>query len=296
MTKTKPKSTPTKADPFAIRRGQLIRMQRVAKDLTIKQFAALTGLSDRTIRRVESGEESRGDTLPLIAEKLGMDYRVLAEPEPALTSSPPASKSVKVTIAVEVPFELLERLGQVEKFVENLRVFIKATGPFSNPVVDQGSTLITVDMPIADAQRLAEYFDAGLLRQLWINSITIPDANAVHAQRVKSLRKLSRGMVGIDDEATLFAKEAAIRLAARLTYMGECLPKFALKNAEEILAANNNVIPKEYENFPVEDEEDYSKPRRKLGFFTHLSDSGRKAKPMRRRFGIKGRKSSGPKT
>jgi len=203
-------------------------------------LAPLTGLSERTIRRVENGEEARSDTLAVIAKHLGMDYDNLL----ALSDEKPARSSsdyIKLTISVEVPRELLVHAGEVQRFFDLVQQFIAAKDKFINPVVDVGSTLLTFELALADARLLCQHFIDGRLKQFNIISVQVPNDNADRERRIRSLWAMSEGMTGIADESDMLRREAAIRFAYRLVLLGKCDKKVALQTAERAILLHGTV-------------------------------------------------------
>ncbi|MBN1183610.1 MAG: helix-turn-helix domain-containing protein [Bacteroidales bacterium] len=63
--------------------GKLIRELRILKDMARDELAELTGLSSRTIQRIEDGEKDpRTNELRMIAKALEVDFSILSEIEP----------------------------------------------------------------------------------------------------------------------------------------------------------------------------------------------------------------------
>ncbi len=71
---------------FRYRTMSLLKTQREKRNLTQEELAEKSGVSVRTIQRIESGIEPKGQTLKLLAEALNVHEKLLKYPE----KEPPA--------------------------------------------------------------------------------------------------------------------------------------------------------------------------------------------------------------
>lgn len=251
---TRRKSPPATADTNAIRRGRLIRMQRLAKGWEPSDLAKAADVSERTVARAEDGDEkTRESSLLAIAKALDMDCCVLLEPAgvekvPAanvisIADADPAKVKVTVSFTFDMHILQLLRRDEAERMMKHVQAIAEIAQGVSKPVVDVGSTKLTVEMTVEDAKKLGTCFLNGSLKQLGIIAVEIPTPEAAHKNKIASLRAMSRGMTGVAGVDDLLRKEAAIRFAYRLVLLGQCEPIKALQVAEKILAENGGMVP-----------------------------------------------------
>lgn len=77
-------------------RGQRIRRERNLRRLTMAELAAAVGISERTLRSIETDERPDARTIDLVESYLGLD-----QPTPR-TQSPPLDKATHEELVLEI--------------------------------------------------------------------------------------------------------------------------------------------------------------------------------------------------
>jgi transcriptional regulator with XRE-family HTH domain len=150
-------------DAEAIKRLRLEKGWR-AEDLATKALCSV-----KTIVNIERGASVYVSTLAKLAKVLGVEFMTLVQgsnpqPEqPKLLSDDEKPKTptltqprVKVQITVDIPYENFDESHQLIDFIKRLTEIVQPNDEIVFADVRPGSTIITLDMSIADCKRLVD--------------------------------------------------------------------------------------------------------------------------------------------
>jgi transcriptional regulator with XRE-family HTH domain len=211
----------------------------------VAELAKKTEISEKTIRRVESGRHGNDETIFTLADGLGMSHSILANPASGNLINTSQEPTAKVTMKLEVSFTDVnpELVQSILTGLGSLMRSVPGSIELATPVVDLGSILLTVELPIDSVFKLASLFLNGSLGPLGIKGVLIPDEPMDRERRLRSLMKMGEGMTGLPPLKDLLLKESAIRLAYKLLLLGICKSEDALQTAEEMLKLDRNIQP-----------------------------------------------------
>ncbi len=135
----------------------------------------------KTVENVERGENVYLYTLSKFAQALGVEVSTLmigtAPPDP-----PKKERHFKVQITVEVPFEEFDESVQLVSFMNMLKQIVQAKDDIMVAGVQEGSTIITLEMGTDDIERLLDEFTGGRakaeLDAFRVARLKLPDSEA----------------------------------------------------------------------------------------------------------------------
>jgi transcriptional regulator with XRE-family HTH domain len=165
---------PAKTKPPFVRRGAIVRTQRISRGLTRKQLAMTTGLSYRTLAKVERGDSVSDDVLAIVAKELGLDFELLKYE--AVTSDDKIYKytaRTNVRMRVERPYEKMSQVQVYERFQKSLVEVADAASAVILMLMERGSTILVLNMSYRDIHLLCQAYDEGRLKRLNVSDIRI---------------------------------------------------------------------------------------------------------------------------
>lgn len=138
--------------------GEAIQRLRIEKGWRVEDLAKKARCSLKTVENVERGENVYLYTLSKFAQALGVEVSTLmigtAPPDP-----PKKERGFKLQITVEVPFEEFDESVQLASFMNMLMQIVQAKAEIMVAGVQEGSTIITLEMGMDDIERLIHEFN-----------------------------------------------------------------------------------------------------------------------------------------
>ncbi len=137
--------------------GKAVQRLRIEKGWRVEDLAKKARCSLKTVANVERGANVYLYTLSKVAQALGVEVSALmagAEP-PA-----PPKKGLRFTVqfTLEVPFEEFDESEHLVNFVTMLKQIVQAKDEIMVVGVQEGSTIITLEMGMEDIERLIHEF------------------------------------------------------------------------------------------------------------------------------------------
>jgi transcriptional regulator with XRE-family HTH domain len=161
--------------------GEAIQRLRIEKGWRVEDLAKKARCSLKTVENVERGRSVYLYTLSKFAQALGVEVSTLmagaAPPDP-----PKKERRFKVQFTLEIPFEEFDESMQLVSFLNMLRDYLQAKDEIAVVGIEEGSTIITLEMSLDDIQRLIDVFwgrrrdvEAGL-EAFRVASLQLPDS------------------------------------------------------------------------------------------------------------------------
>jgi len=156
--------------------SEVLDIYRNKRELTDEQLASSCGISDRTVRRIREEGQGSWDTVKRLAGGLGIDVELLVNGiDPPVADSPPRIKRrFEVVIRMDVPFKQMDTQMKAEKKALLGKV-ISGMSEIEILKVQDGSTILTLEMSEGDILRLLAAMMDHELDMLRITKIRIPD-------------------------------------------------------------------------------------------------------------------------
>jgi transcriptional regulator with XRE-family HTH domain len=137
--------------------GEAIQRLRIEKGWRVEDLAEKARCSLKTVENVERGANVYLYTLRKFAQALGVGVSTLmigtAPPDP-----PKEEPRVKIHFTLEIPFAEFDESGQLVGFVNTLMQIVQAKAEITVAGVQEGSTIITLEMGMEDIERLIQEF------------------------------------------------------------------------------------------------------------------------------------------
>ena len=161
--------------------GKAVQRLRIEKGWRVEDLADKAKCSLKTVENVERGRNVYLYTLNKFAQALGVELSTLmAGAEPP---DPPKKKWMgNVQITLNIPFGAFDESMHLVSLLNMLRDFIQAKDEIGLVSVEEGSTIITLEMSMDDIQRLIDVFvshrrevEAGL-DVFGVESLKLPDS------------------------------------------------------------------------------------------------------------------------
>lgn len=141
--------------------GEAIQHLRIEKGWRVEDLADKAKCSLKTVENVERGRNVYLYTLSKIAQALGVEVSTLMPGSPSGSPSPDPPKKKwmgNVQITLNIPFEAFDESTHLRSLLTMLRDFIQAKDEITVAGVEQGSTIITLEMSMEDIERLIDVF------------------------------------------------------------------------------------------------------------------------------------------
>lgn len=177
--------------------GASIQRLRIEKGWRVEDLARRAGCSLKTVENVEKGENIYVYTLKRIANALGVEpSELLIDVDDAPPERMRKKERVwKITLEVSTPYDEFDESSDLVSLLQAL-VSRLGGGGIEPTGIQEGSTLIEVEMTLEQFLELAEAYADGRLDDLHIESIAAPDD--LLEQASKSTRGDERG--GVSDK------------------------------------------------------------------------------------------------
>ena len=155
---------------------EVLDVYRNKRGFTDEQLADLCGITDRTIRRIREEGQGSWDSAKRLAGGLGIDLEVLISgiDPPAAALPPTIKRRFEVVIHLDVPFKQMDTQMKEEKKALLGKV-ICCLSEITILKVQDGSTILTLEMSEGDILRLLAAMVDRELDMLRISKIRIPD-------------------------------------------------------------------------------------------------------------------------
>jgi len=140
--------------------GEAIQRLRIEKGWRVEDLADKAKCSLKTVENVERGRFVYLYTLSKFAQALGVEVSTLmagAEP-PAPQNLPKKKWMGNVQITLNIPFGEFDECMHLVSLLNTLRDLIQARDEITVVGVQEGSTVITLEMSLDDIQRLIDVF------------------------------------------------------------------------------------------------------------------------------------------
>ncbi len=172
--------------------GVEIQRLRIEKGWRVEDLARKAGCSLKTVENVEKGENIYVYTLKRIATALDVEPSKLLIDE---DDAPPErmrkkERGWKITLEVSTPYDEFDESSDLVSLLQALMSRLGGRG-IEPTGLQEGSTLIEIEMTLEQFLELAEAYADGRLDDLNIESITAPDD--LLEQASKSTRSDKRG-------------------------------------------------------------------------------------------------------
>jgi transcriptional regulator with XRE-family HTH domain len=159
--------------------GKTIQRLRIERGWRVEDLAKKAKCSLKTVENVERGANVYLYTLSKFAQALGAEVSTLMigtePPDP-----PKKERRFKVQFTLEIPFEEFDESKQLVSFLAMLKQILQAKDEITVASVEEGSTIITLEMSMDDIQRLLHEFtgsrakaELDAFRVAWLK---LPDA------------------------------------------------------------------------------------------------------------------------
>ena len=153
--------------------GSAIQRLRLEKGWRVIDLARKTYCSDKTVASAERGENIYVVTLSKIATALGVELTTLLKGElPAAPTN--KERRLQVQITLDIPLQKVEESDALDRILTKLKQIIHAADEMIVVGVEDGSTIITLEMSIEDIERLITAFGPAL-DDLRIKKLQLPD-------------------------------------------------------------------------------------------------------------------------
>lgn len=86
-----------------------VQIERLKRGWTQEQLAVVSGLSTRTIQRIERGEAASAESLKALAAAFDVDFQTLREPAMSDTASPPLPSAPTLDADLLLAFDHVRR-------------------------------------------------------------------------------------------------------------------------------------------------------------------------------------------
>ncbi len=141
--------------------GKAIQRLRIEKGWRVEDLAKKAKCSLKTVENVERGANVFLYTLSKFAQALGVEVSTMMigtePPDP-----PKKERRFKVQFTLEIPFEEFDESEPLVSFLAMLKQIVQAKHEIAVAGVEEGSTIITLEMSMDDIQRLIyEFMDSG---------------------------------------------------------------------------------------------------------------------------------------
>src|SRR5579885_3000893 len=172
--------------------GAEIQRLRIEKGWRVEDLANRAGCSLKTVENVEKGENVYIYTLKRVANALGVEPSELLIDEDDVPSARMRKKERvwKITLEVSTPYDEFDESSDLVNLLQAL-VSRLGGGGIEPTGLQEGSTVIEVEMTLEQFLELAEAYADGRLDDLNIESIAAPDD--LLEQASKSTRSEKRG-------------------------------------------------------------------------------------------------------
>jgi|SRR5579884_419529 len=161
--------------------GKAVQRLRIEKGWRVEDLADKAKCSLKTVENVERGRNVYLYTLNKFAHALGVELSTLMAGA-ALPDPPKKERRFKVQFTLEIPFEKFDESMHLVSFLNMLRDYLQAKDEITVVGVQEGSTIITLEMSLDDIQRLLDVFwvrrrdtEAGL-DAFRVASLKLPDS------------------------------------------------------------------------------------------------------------------------
>ncbi len=156
--------------------GASIQRLRIEKGWRVEDLARRAGCSLKTVENVEKGENIYVYTLKRIANALGVEpSELLIDVDDAPPERMRKKERVwKITLEVSTPYDEFDESSDLVSLLQAL-VSRLGGGGIEPTGIQEGSTLIEVEMTLEQFLELAEAYADGRLDDLHIESIAAPD-------------------------------------------------------------------------------------------------------------------------
>jgi transcriptional regulator with XRE-family HTH domain len=161
--------------------GKAVQRLRIEKGWRVEDLADKAKCSLKTVENVERGRNVYLYTLNKFAQALGVELSTLMAGA-ALPDPPKKERRFKVQFTLEIPFEKFDESMHLVSFLNMLRDYLLAKDEITVVGVQEGSTIITLEMSLDDIQRLIDVFlsrhrevEAGL-DAFGVASLKLPDS------------------------------------------------------------------------------------------------------------------------
>ncbi len=141
--------------------GDAISRLRKAKGWRVEDLAKNAKCSVRTVENVERGANVYLFTLAKFATALGVEYTVLVSGGDSPPEPPKKERRFKVQITLDVPYEEFDESVQLVSFMTMFKQLVQAQDEIMVAGVEDGSTIITLEMSIDEIQRLIDELTVG---------------------------------------------------------------------------------------------------------------------------------------
>jgi transcriptional regulator with XRE-family HTH domain len=156
--------------------GQAIQRLRIEKGWRVEDLAKKARCSLKTVENVEKGQNVYLYTLSKFAQALGVEVSALV-PGTAPPDPPKKERRFKVQLTLDIPFEEFDESEHLVSLLDMLKQIVHAKHEITVAGVEEGSTIITLEMSIDDIQSLIDVFIP-----------TIRDKDELDAFRVEQLK------------------------------------------------------------------------------------------------------------
>jgi transcriptional regulator with XRE-family HTH domain len=137
--------------------GKAIQRLRIEKGWRVEDLAKKAKCSLKSVENVERGANAYLYTLSKFAQALGVAVSTLMigtePPDP-----PKKERRFKVQFTLEIPFEEFDESEQLVGFLAILKQIVQAKHEITVAGVEEGSTIITLEMSMDDIERLIYEF------------------------------------------------------------------------------------------------------------------------------------------
>ncbi len=137
--------------------GKAVQRLRIEKGWRVEDLADKAKCSLKTVENVERGRNVYLYTLNKFAKALGVEPSTLMAGA-ALPDPPKKERRFKVQFTLEIPFEKFDESMHLVSFLNMLRDYLQAKDEITVVGVQEGSTIITLEMSLDDIQRLIDVF------------------------------------------------------------------------------------------------------------------------------------------
>jgi transcriptional regulator with XRE-family HTH domain len=171
--------------PRVLPNGDEVRRLRKQRTWTVKELAAETGLGQRTIEKIESGDKPvLKESLSNVAHALDTTLEHLTSPDPSLPPAPaiqfpPDSCPSQINLIFSLQYDRFDVATQLHPLIDSLTKLIGAATPIRVDKVTSGSVIITVTLTLDDLHKLLEAFREGKLAQLRLEAIKPASDNSI---------------------------------------------------------------------------------------------------------------------
>jgi transcriptional regulator with XRE-family HTH domain len=156
--------------------GVEIQRLRIEKGWRVEDLAKKAGCSLKTVENVEKGANIYIYTLKRVASALGVEPSdlLIDDDDAPLERGRKKERKFRITFEVSIPFDEFDESSDLVSFLQKL-VSRLGGGEMEPTGVNEGSTLIEIEMTLEQFLELAEAYADGRLDDLNIESIGTPD-------------------------------------------------------------------------------------------------------------------------